>query len=136
MGRGAWWATVCGVSELDRTEQLTLSLSHIKTIILWMLLTLSCFSHVLLFVTPWTVAHQAPLSMGFSSQEYRSGLPCHPPGTLPSSGLKLSSPVLPALAGRFFTTASPGKPNIVNMLCYIKCISKINFTYFFLLFLI
>ena len=117
MDRGAWRATVCGVSELDKTEQLTLSLSHIKTIILWMLLTLSCFSRVLLFVTPWTVAQQAPLSMGFSSQEYWSGLPFHPPETLPNSGIKLSSLVLPALAGRFFTTASPGKPNIVNMLC-------------------
>ena len=41
---------------------------------------LSCFSHVQLFVTLWTVAHQGLLSMGFSRQEYRSGLPCFPPG--------------------------------------------------------
>ena len=40
---------------------------------------LSCFSHVRLCETPWTVAHQAPLSMGFSRQEYWSGLPCPPP---------------------------------------------------------
>ena len=52
-----------------------------------------------LFVTPWTVAHQAPLSMGFSSQEYCSGLPCPPPGDLPYLCL-----MSPALAGRFFTT--------------------------------
>ena len=55
---------------------------------------------------PWTVAHQAPLSMGFSRQEYWSGLPCPPPGDLPSPEIK---PASPALAGRFFTTEPPGK---------------------------
>ena len=49
---------------------------------------LSHFSRVQLFATPWTVAYQAPLSMGFSRQEYRSGLPCHPPGDLPDPGIK------------------------------------------------
>ena len=44
-------------------------------------------THVQLFATPWTVAHQAPLSMGFSRQEYWSGLPCSPPGDLPNPGL-------------------------------------------------
>ena len=44
---------------------------------------LSCFSHVQLFATLWTVAFQAPLSMGFSRQEYWSGLLCPPPGNLP-----------------------------------------------------
>ena len=67
-------------------------------------------SYVRLFVTPWTVAHQAPLSMGFSRQEYWSGLPFPPPGDLPDSGIEPTSPVSPALAGRFFTTALPGKP--------------------------
>ena len=62
-------------------------------------------SHVQLFVTPWTVAHQAPLSMGFSRQEYSSGLPFPPPGYLPDPGIKSASP---ALAGGFFTTESPG----------------------------
>ena len=47
---------------------------------------LSCFSHVQLFVTPWTVAHQAPLSMGFSRQEYWSGLRCPPPGIFLTQG--------------------------------------------------
>ena len=51
--------------------------------------------------TPLTVARQAPLSMGFSGQEYWSGLPFPPPGDLPDPGIKPSSP---ALAGRFFTT--------------------------------
>ena len=49
------------------------------------------------FATPWTVVHQAPLSMGFSRQEYWSGLPCPPPGDLPNPGIKPESPVSPAL---------------------------------------
>ena len=61
-------------------------------------------SHV--FATPWTVAHQAPLSMGFSRQEYLSGLPCSPPGDLPDSGIKPVSLLSPALAGGFFTTSA------------------------------
>ena len=67
-------------------------------------------SVIWLFVTPWTVAHQAPLSMGFSRQEYLSGLPFPPPGDLPDPGIK---PVSPALVDRFFflTTQPLGKPN-------------------------
>ena len=59
--------------------------------------------------TPWTVAHQAPLSMGFSRQEYWSGLPFHSPGreSLADPGIELRSP---ALAGRFVTTEPSGKP--------------------------
>ena len=64
---------------------------------------LSCFSRVQLFATPWTVAHQASLSMGFSRQEYLSGLPCHPPGDLPNPGIQATSIMSPALAGRFST---------------------------------
>ena len=67
-------------------------------------LLLSC---VRLFATPWAVAHQDPLSMGFSKQEYWSGLPFPPPGDLPNPEIKLTSP---ALAGVFFTTEPPGKP--------------------------
>ena len=58
---------------------------------------LSCFSHVQLFVTPWTAAHQAPLSMGFSRQEYWSGLPRPPPGDLPNIGIERTSHVSPVL---------------------------------------
>ena len=65
---------------------------------------LSRFSRVQLFATLWTVASQAPLSMGFSRQEYWSGLPCSPPGDLPNPGTKSASLMSPALAGRFFTT--------------------------------
>ena len=69
-------------------------------------------SRVRLFVTPWTVVRQAPLSMGFSRQECWSGLPLSLPGDLPDPGIKPTS-ASPALAGGFFTTASPGKPVIV-----------------------
>ena len=58
-------------------------------------------SHVRLFATPWTIAHQAPLSMGFSRQEYWSRLPFPSPGDLPDPGIK---PASPALACGFFTT--------------------------------
>ena len=62
--------------------------------------------HVRLFATPWTVAHQAPLSMGFFRQEYWSGLPFPSPGDLPDPGVESASPVL---AGGFFTTEPLGK---------------------------
>ena len=64
-------------------------------------------SHVWLFETLWTVAHQTPRSMGFSRQEYWSGLPIPPSGELPNPG---TEPLSPALAGGFFTTEPPGKP--------------------------
>ena len=57
--------------------------------------------------TPWTVACQAPLSMGFSRQEYWSGLPFPSPRDHPNPGYE---PMSPALAGGFFTTEPPGKP--------------------------
>ena len=65
---------------------------------------LSCFSHVQQFVTLWTVAHQASLSMGFSRKEYSGGLPCPPPEDLPDPGIELASFMPPALAGSFFIT--------------------------------
>ena len=59
-----------------------------------------------LFVTPWTVALQASLSMGFSRQEYWRGLPCPPPGDLPDPGIEPTSFISPAFASRFFTTSA------------------------------
>ena len=67
-------------------------------------------SHVPLFVTPWTAAGQAPLSMELSRQEYWSELLFPTPGDLPDPGIKLLSLVFLALAGGFFTTAPPRKP--------------------------
>ena len=66
---------------------------------------LSRFSCVQLFVTLWTVAGQAPLSMGFSRQECWSGLPCPASGGLPYPGIQPTSLLSPPLVGRFF---SPG----------------------------
>ena len=58
------------------------------------------------FATPWTVSHQVPLSMGFSRQEYWSGLPLPTPGDLPDPGIKPTSLVSPALAGSVFAISS------------------------------
>ena len=67
---------------------------------------LNYFSHIQLFVTPWTKALQAPLSIRLSRQEYWSGLPCSPPGDLPDPGIKPASLTSPVLAGGFFTTST------------------------------
>ena len=69
---------------------------------------LSCFSCIPLFVTPLTVACQAPLSMEFSRQEYWSGLPCPLPGDLPNPGTASRSP---ALQVDFLPSEPPGIPN-------------------------
>ena len=67
----------------------------------------AALDHARFFATPWTVAHQAPLSMGFSRQQYWSGLPFHPPGDLPDPGFKPESPALQAAS----LPATPsGKP--------------------------
>ena len=70
---------------------------------------LSRFSRVQLFATSWTVAHQVLLSMGFSRQEYWSGLPFPSPGDLPYPGIEPGSPTFPALADGFFTPEPLGK---------------------------
>ena len=73
-----------------------------------MVAVLSCFSHhVQLFATPWTVAQQAPLSMGFSQQEYWSGLLFPSPGDLPNPGTEPMSPASSALAGEICSTEPP-----------------------------
>ena len=92
---------------------------------------LSRFSRTQLFATLWTVTYQAPLSIGFSKQEYWSGLPCPPPGDLCSPGIEPASLVSPALAGRFFTSELPGAPKLrelkphlcVQHRCWGKAIS-------------
>ena len=66
-------------------------------------------SRVRLFATPWTVAYQAPPSMGFSRQEYWSGVPLPPPGDLPDPGIELGSPAFQADA---LTAEPPGKNRI------------------------
>ena len=83
--RGQWWFSFCDT---------------------WVCCMLSCFSHVRLFVTPWTVAHQTPLSMGFSRAEYWSGLLFPPPGDFFDPGIKPASLMSPELASGFFTTST------------------------------
>ena len=77
------------------------------------LVSLSC---VRLFVAPWNVARQAPLSMEFSKQEYWSGLPFPPPRGVPDPGLKPASVKSPALAGRLFITKPPHTPRILDII--------------------
>ena len=81
---------------------------------------------VQLFATPWTVARQAPLSMGFSRQEYWSGLPCPPPGDLPDPGIEPASPVSPALAGGFFTTSAEALIDVYIQLSHIVVQQKLT----------
>ena len=68
------------------------------------------FYPVQLSATPWPVAHQALLSIGFFRQEYWGGLPFPPPGNLPDSGIETKSLISPALAGRSLPLEPPGKP--------------------------
>ena len=74
---------------------------------------LSHFRNVWLFVTLWTIASQALLSMGFSKQEYWSGLPCPPTGDSPDPGIEHLPLMSLALAGRFCTTEPLGKPRFL-----------------------
>ena len=86
-----------------------------------------CSRYLQLFGTLWTVTHQAPLSIGFSRQEYWSGLLFPPPGDLPNSEIKLESPMSPALQADSLTAEPSGKP--------VKCHGKHQlfyiFTYFY-----
>ena len=79
-------------------------------------------SRVRLFATPWTVAHQAPPSLGFSRQEYWSGLPFPSPGDLPHPGIEPTFLASPALAGGFFTTSAtweaPSSHTVHQARCY------------------
>ena len=75
------------------------------------------FSCVRLFATPWTVAHQAPLSMGYSRQEYWGGLLCLPARDLLDPGIEPMSLMSPALAVRLFTTSDKVKSNLLLLAC-------------------
>ena len=88
-------------------------------------------SHVQLFSTPWTIAYQAPSSMGFSRQEYWSGLPFPSPGDLPHPGIKPGSPALQAdtltsePAGKSYNYQYISRIDLHN----IQCISRTNLSY-------
>ena len=96
-------------------------------------------SHVRLCETLWTLAHQAPVSQGFSRQEYWSGLPCFPPGDLPNPGIEPVSLMSPALAG-FFTTRATWEAHtlpstkyhpILSLLACQHCLQKCMIAFFF-----
>ena len=77
----------------------------------------SLLSRVWLFVTPWTVAHQAPLSREFSRQEYWRGLPCPTPGDLPNSGIEPGSTTLQAVP---LLSEPPGKSMLLTLLIILE----------------
>ena len=87
---------------------------------------LSRFSCVQLFATLWTVAHQAPLSMGFFRQEYWSGLPCPPPGDLPNPGIEPTVLMSPALAGRSFNTGATWEAPYLPLLLLLLLLSRFS----------
>ena len=98
-----------GRKELDMTEWLN------WTEIVLHICLLNCISSVWFFEILWTVAHQAPLSMRFSRQEYWSGLPFSSAGYLPDSRTETSSFIFPALTGRFFTTGTKVALGVKNL---------------------
>ena len=133
LDRGAWWATVQRVAKsqtqpnwlnthIHRSAWKIWNLLQSEIMLQWTpkhphldstinillyLFVLCCkklFPCVWFFVTLWTLACQAPLSVEFSRKEYWNGLPCPSPGYLPNPGVKPTSLVFPALAGRFFIT--------------------------------
>ena len=83
-----------------------------------MLLLFSCSVMSDSFATLWTVAHQAPQTLGLPRQEYWSGLPFSSPGDVSDLGIE---PVCPALADGFFTTEPPGKPFISSTILITLC---------------
>ena len=82
---------------------------------------LSCLQ---LFVTPWTIAHKAPLSTEFSRQEYWSGLPFPPPGDLPSPGSEPASLTSPALARGFYTNCATWEAQVYTLSGYYSAIER------------
>ena len=84
-----------------------------------------------MLLTPWTAARQAPLSMGFSRQEYWSGLPCPPPGDLPDPGIE---PRSPALQIDSLPSEPPGKPidQIIGYYNFRSCLNETPFVSFFI----
>ena len=96
---------------LNATMFQELCYSFILSQLIFTMVVVYSLSRVCLFVTPWTIALQAPLSMGFPRQEYWSSLPFPSPGDLPDPGIE---PRSPALQADSLLTEPPGKPNIYN----------------------
>ena len=88
-------------------------------------------NRVQIFATPWTIAHQVLLSMGFPRKEYWSGLPFPPPEDLPNPGIKPMSLVAPALVGKFFIIEPPGKPTVLLIFTSVYPSDIISGVFFF-----
>ena len=101
-----------GVQWLLRSMKILLSIWERNGALRVNTCVLSCFTWVWLFATPWTVAHQVLLSMGFSRQEYWSGLPCSPLGDLPDLGIEPTSPAAPALQAGSLWLSHQGSPRV------------------------
>ena len=114
--------TKCHVSGEIRIIRKTHNLRNLLYILLLVPILTCCLVTRSCPLTPWTVARQAPLSVGFPSQEYWSGLPFLSPGDLPNPGLE---PESPALAGGFFTTEPPGKPILSRNFHYSSTITSL-----------
>ena len=113
MDRGAWRAIVHGVTkESDMTER-THTHTHGRNMPSCAAL-FSAAQSCLTCVTPWTVARQPPLSMGFSRPEHWRGVPCPPPGDLPHPEIQ---PRSPALQADSLLLEPPGKPNAIITMC-------------------
>jgi len=95
-------STLCLATVVDRPSSPALD----KSSMFWQVCMLSRFSCVRLFVILWIVAHQAPLCMGFSRQEYWSRLPSPTPGDLPDPGIKPKVLISPSLTGGFFISSA------------------------------
>ena len=100
-GHVAWYSHLFKSSLGDSNIQPGLRTSELEHACI-----LSCFSCVQLFATLWAIAHQAPMSMGFSMQEYLNGFPCPPPGDFPNPGIEPTSLMSPAFASGFFTPSA------------------------------
>ena len=105
--------------ERDKREEISLYI-HPSSLHYEHVCMLRCFSCVWLFSTLWTVAHQVPLSLGFSRQECWSRLPCPPPGDFPNPGSEQVSLNFSCIAGRFFTTSTTWKASYSRPISSVK----------------
>ena len=147
---GTFWMTLGSSSELSSWQQWAELLAspeimsvnnwhtYIHSVLIqpfWFSLSVCVLSHcccVWLFVTLWTAAQRAPLSMGFSRQEYWNGLPCARPGDLPHPGIESVFFMSPSLAGRFFTTSITWEAPLsvqysINYMRFSTLLYKIDF---------
>ena len=113
-----FWCFISGTSwEADRRKKQNTPLCVCVSVCV----RAQSLSSIDLFVTPWTIACQAPLFVGFPRQEYWSGLSFPPPGDLPDPGIEHVSPVSTALANGFNIMLPPGKPKV----CLVQILGKL-----------